>query len=153
MSTKPNKPELADWLRLLAGSQLQTQAARSVALDASALGAMAVTAAVAAIVIDARGAYDLWTLALLLLGLSFIKAVRTLRLPGAERNGPSIADMRKACDDTNEDERSIEDCLTTSRKISAPTTKSWPGKIRLFDRALTFLVLAILVELVGRVVL
>jgi hypothetical protein len=49
MPTKGITPRLAEWMRLLSVSQLQTQAARSVALDAASLGVMAVDAAVAAI--------------------------------------------------------------------------------------------------------
>ena len=45
MPTQGITPRLADRLCSLAESQLQTQAARSVALDASALGVMAVDAA------------------------------------------------------------------------------------------------------------
>jgi hypothetical protein len=55
MSTKTIKPGLADWLRLLAGSQLQTQVSRSVALDGGALGMMAVDAGVAAIMVELAG--------------------------------------------------------------------------------------------------
>jgi hypothetical protein len=151
MPTKGITPRLAEWMRLLSVSQLQTQAARSVALDAGALGVMAVNAAVAAIVIGARGAYDLWILALVLLGLSFSLAVRTLRLPGAARTGPSIDDMRKARD-TKEDEHSLKDSLLNDLEEDLQTNeRALARKIRLFDQALTFLVLAILMELVGRV--
>jgi len=57
---------------LLAGeSQLEMQTARSAALDGGALGVMAVDAGVAAIIIGARGAYGLWIVALVLVGLTF----------------------------------------------------------------------------------
>ena len=74
MSTNPIEPGLADNLnrRLLAASQLQIQAARSVALDGGALGVVAVDIAVAAIVLGARGAYDLWILALTCLVLAIV---------------------------------------------------------------------------------
>ncbi len=122
------------------------------ALDAGALGVMAVDAAVAAIVIGARGAYGLWIVALLLLGLSLSLAVRTLRLPGAEETGPSINEMRKARE-TEEDEYLLEDSLLNDLEEDLQTNdRALARKIRLFDRALTFLVLAILVEMAGRVV-
>jgi len=47
------------------------QTARSAALDGGALGVMAVDAGVAAIIIGARGAYGLWIVALVLVGLTF----------------------------------------------------------------------------------
>jgi hypothetical protein len=55
MPTKANKPGLVDWECLLTVNRLQTQAARSVALDGGALGVMAVGAAVAAIVLELTG--------------------------------------------------------------------------------------------------
>jgi hypothetical protein len=82
MPTKAITPRLADRFCLLAVSQLQIQAARSVALDGGALGVMAVDAAIGTIIIGARGAYDLWIAALVLLGLSLGVAVRTLLGPG-----------------------------------------------------------------------
>ena len=152
VATKPIKPGLADWERLLTVNRLQTQAARSVALDGGALGVMAVAAAVAAIVIGVRGAYGLWILALALLGLSLGLAVRSLRLPGAKETGPSLADMRKARE-TEEDEHLLEDSLLDDLEEDLQTNdQALARKIRLFDRALIFLVLAILVELAGRVV-
>src|ERR1700730_12510968 len=96
MSRKAITPRFAERLCSLAESQLQMQTARSAALDGGALGVIAVDAGVAAIIIGARGAYDLWIVALALLGLALGLAVRTLRLPGAEETGPSVADMREA---------------------------------------------------------
>jgi hypothetical protein len=153
MSTRAITPRLADRLnrRLLAASQLQIQAARSVALDASALGVMAIDAAVAAIVIGARGSYDLWILAVVLLGCSLGLAVRSLRLPGAERTGPSVTDTPEAPE--SEDEHSPEDSLLNDLAEDSETNEhALGGKEPPFDRALIFLLLAILVELAGRVV-
>jgi hypothetical protein len=109
MSTKPIKPRLADRLCSLAESQLQIQAARSAALDGGSLGVMAVDAAIGAIAVDTSGAYDLWVLALILLGLSLSLAVRVLRIPGAERTGPVIEDIYGAREtqDDSELERPI----------------------------------------------
>jgi hypothetical protein len=93
----------------LAESQLQMQTARSSALDGGALGVIAVDAGVAAIIVGAPGAYGLWIVALVLLGLSLGVAVRTLRLPGAEDTGPSVAEIHDARD-TQSDLR-LEDLL------------------------------------------
>ncbi len=151
MPTNPTKHELADNLnrRLLAASQLQIQAARSVALDSSALGVMAIDLAVAAIVVGTRGAYDLWILALILLGLSLGLAVRTLRMPGVERIGPPVTDTQEGPETTDEHlpADSLLDDLADDIGINeyALARKEPP-----FERALTFLVLAILVALAGR---
>ncbi len=92
VATKPTKPGLADWERLLTVNRLQTQAARSVALDGGALGVMAV----AAIVLGIHSAHRLWIAALVVLVIALCLALRALRLPGAERNGPSVAKMLDA---------------------------------------------------------
>jgi hypothetical protein len=142
--------ELADNLnrRLLAANQLQIQAARSVALDSSALGVMAIDLAVAAIVVGTRGAYDLWILALILLGLSLGLAVRTLRMPGVERIGPPVTDTPEAPENT--DEHSPDSLLDDLAEDIGINEHALARKEPPFDRALTFLVLAILVALAGR---
>lgn len=151
MPTKPTMPEPSEWLRLLAGSQLQTRVSRSVALDAGALGVMAVDVAVALIVLGARGAYDLSILAPLLLGSSFSLAVWALRLPSAKETGPSLAAMRKARE--SEDEREFEDSLLDDLEEDLRINhRALARKTLLFKHALTFLVFAILVELAGQVV-
>lgn len=149
MVAPETRPRLADRLCSLAESQLQTQAARSLALDAGALGVMAVDAAVAAIVIGARGAYDLWIVALVLLGLSLGLAVWTLRLPGAEETGPSVAAMReaRATLEAGRLEESLLEDLAADIQIN---DRALARKAPLFVRAQTFLVLAIIVELAGR---
>jgi hypothetical protein len=151
MSTKAHKPGLTDRLCSLAESQLQMQTARFAALDGGALGVMAVDAGVAAIVIGARGAYYLSILAILLLGCSFSLAMRALRLPGAEQTGPSVAAMREAREgkDDNELEGLVLEDLARDVEIN---DQALVRKGPLFDRALIFLVLAILVELAGRAV-
>ena len=151
MPTKPIKPRLADRLCSLAESQLQIQAARSAALDGGALGVMAVDAAIGAIAVDTSGAYDLWVLALILLGLSLSLAVRVLRIPGAERTGPVIEDIYGAREtqDDSELERSLGEVLAQDIRTNR---QALARKGPLFDRALISLVLAILVELAGRVV-
>jgi hypothetical protein len=151
MSTKAIKPGLAESLRLLAVSQLQIQAARSASVDAGALGVMTVDAAVVAIILDATGAYDLWILALALLGLSFALAAGAERLPGAERTGPRIEDVLMASETEGNDEleRSLLHDLVADMRTNRRTLTH---KRLLLNRAQTFLVAAILVELVGRVV-
>jgi len=151
MPTKAITPTLAESLnrRLLAASQLQTQAARSVALDASALGVMTVDFAAATILLDTRGAYDLGILTLVLLGLSLGLAVRTLHLPGAKRTGPSVTDTSEAPD--CEDEHSSEDSLLNDLAEDIETNEhALARKDPPFERALMLLVLAIVVALVGR---
>ncbi len=150
MYTKPITPRLADNLRLLVASQLQIQAAQSVALETSALGVMAVDAGVAAIIIATRGAYYLWIVALTLLGLSLGLAVRTLRLPGTEDTGPSVADMREAR--ASQDEHELEEWLLEDldRDIQS-NEQALARKAPLFDRALRLLVLAIPVKLAAPV--
>jgi hypothetical protein len=151
MSTKANRADPSDWLRLLTGNRLQTQVSRSAALDGGALGVMAVDAALTLIVIGATGAYDLSIVALLLLGLSFGLAVHTLLLPSAKETGPSLATMRKARDTEHagEFEDSLLDDLEEDLRIN---DRALARKTLLFKRALTLLVLAIIVELAGRVV-
>jgi hypothetical protein len=151
MSTKAITPRLAGRLCSLAESQLQMQTARSAALDGGVLGVIAVDAGVAAIVIGTRGAYELWIVAMVLLWLSLGLAVRALRLPGAEETGPSVADMREARE--IQDDRRLEERLLNDLTDDVETNDhALARKGPLFDRALRFLVLAILVELAGRAV-
>jgi hypothetical protein len=148
MPTKPIAPRLADNLRLLVASQLQIQAAQSVALDASALGVMAVDAGVAAIVVGTRGAYGLWIVALALLVVSLGLAVRTLRLPDAGETGPSVVDMREVRE-TKDDRRLEEWLLEDLAEDIEVNEQALTHKGVLFNRALSFLVLAIAIELAG----
>jgi hypothetical protein len=150
MSTKPITPRLIDRLCSLAEGQLQIQAARSVALDAGALGVMAVNTAVAAIIIDTRGPHDLWIVALVLLGLSAGLAIRVVRLTGAEQTGPLVYGVLEAgaTEENDQLELSLLQDLATDMLINrrALARKSPP-----FNQAQTLLVLAILVELAGQV--
>jgi hypothetical protein len=151
MSTKPHKPEPSKWLRLLTGNRLQTQVSRSGVLVGAALGVMAVDVAVALIVIGTGGTYDLSILALLLLGFSFSLAVQALLLPGAKEAGPTLAAMRRARE--SEDAREFEDSLLDDLEEDLEThDRAVARKTLLFEHALRFLALAILVELAGRVV-
>lgn len=149
MATKPIAPRLAESLLLLATSQLQAQAARSAALDAGALGVMAVDAAVTAIVVGAKGAHGLWIVALVLLGLSAGLAVRALLLRGAKEIGPLVTDILNDRDRSNDEEleRSMLEDLATE---TLANVQALARKDPLFIGALTLLVLAILVELAGR---
>ena len=149
MPTKAIKPALTDSLRSLAECQLEMQTARSAALDGGALGVMAVDAAVTAIVIGTRGTHELWIVALVLLGLSLGLAVRTLRLPGAEETGPSVAAMRQARKTQGDNE--LEESLLEDLAEDLHTNdQALARKLPLFARAQTLLVLAIVVELAGR---
>lgn len=149
MSTPQTTLRLAAGLRSLAECQLQMQTARSAALDGGALGVMAVNAGIAAIVIAARGAAGLWIVALVLLGLSFGLAVWTLRLPGARETGPSVADTLRGR--KSHDERSLEDSLLEDLAEDIQINEhALARKGPLFAWAQTLLMLAIAVELAGR---
>ena len=77
--------------------------------------------------------------------------MRTLRLPGAEETGPSVAHMREARE--TRDEHRIEEWLLNDLMEDVEINEqALAHKGPLFDWALTFLVLAILVELAGRAV-
>jgi hypothetical protein len=149
MPTKAGTGRLVDGLRSLAECQLQMQTVRSAALDGGALGVMAVDAGVAAIVIGSRGGYDLWILALVLLGLSLSLAVHTLRLPGAEQTGPVVEEIQEA--HRSNDEHQLEESLLEDLAKDIRTNRqTLARKAPLFDQALTSLVLAITIELAGR---
>lgn len=149
MSTKAITPRFAECLRLLAASQLQAQVSRSGTLDAGALGVMAVDAAVAAIVIGTRGTYDLWIVALALLGLSLSVAVRILLGPGAKQNGPLVVDMLDAR--ASNDDAYLEEVLL--EHLAAETLANEQALSRkdpMITWAVALLLLAIVIELLGR---
>jgi hypothetical protein len=149
MSTRGITPRLADRFCLLAVSQLEIQAARSVALDGGALGVMAVDAAIGTIIIRAGGAYGLWIVALFLLVSSLGVAVRTLLGPGAKQNGPSVVEMlddREGNDDETIEENLLKD-LADDVQINERTLARKDPMIAV---AVALLVLAIMIELAGR---
>jgi hypothetical protein len=148
MPTKAITPRLADRFCLLAVSQLQTQVSRSGTLDASALGVVSACAAIAAIVLGVRSAHYLWISALVLLVLALGLALRALRLPGAEENGPSVLEM---LDDRegHEDETIEDDLLKDLAEDVQSNEQTLDRKDRLLARAVTLLVLAIVLELSG----
>jgi hypothetical protein len=148
MSTKPITPRLAESLRSLAEGQLQTQVSRSGTLDVSALGVVSACAAIVAIVLGVRSAHHLWIAALILLVLSLGLALRALRLPGAEQTGPLIAGMLDAR--ASKDDAYLEDILLED--LAAETLVNEQAIARkdlLLARAVTLLVLAIVLELAG----
>lgn len=149
MSTNAITPRLADWFCLLAVSQLQTQVSRSGTLDASALGVMAVDAAIGAIVVGTGGAHNLWILALVLLVLSVGVAVRTLLGPGAKQNGPSVTEMLDARA-SNNDETIEENLLEDLAAETLVNEQALARKDPMIAWALALLVLAIVIELGGR---
>jgi hypothetical protein len=148
MSTQGITPRLADSLRSLAESQLQTQVSRSGALDAGALGVVSACAAIAAIILSVRSAHHLWIAALALLGLSLGLAVRVLLLQGAEEIGPLVAhilDDRATYDDKTLEGGLLKDLATETLANNQALARKDP----LLTRALTLLVLAIALELAG----
>ncbi|MGH2875707.1 MAG: hypothetical protein ACRDLV_05600 [Solirubrobacteraceae bacterium] len=109
---------------------------------------IAVDAAFATSVVK-TGAADLWILALALLGLSLGLGVRTLRLPGAVHSGSSVTktlELRDIHDDHELEESVLTDLADSVDKNERTLTR----KATIFDQALIFLILAITVELAGR---
>jgi hypothetical protein len=148
MSTRGITPRLADGLRSLAESQLQTQVSRSGTLDVGALGVVSACAAIAAIVLGVRSAHHLWIAALVLLFLSLGLAVYALLLPGAEQNGPSVTEMLDARA-SNDDETVEETLLEDLAAETFANERALARKDPLLARAVTLLVLAIMLELAG----
>ncbi len=149
MPTHGSSPPLTDRLCSLAQDQLKMQTSRSVALDAGALGLMVLDTALATNLLDSRGAYDLWIAALALIGLSFALAIRALRLTGAEETGPSAARLSEY-GETHDEHQSREMLLAELTADVAINDHTLARRAVLFDRALTPLVLAILIDLAGR---
>jgi hypothetical protein len=105
-------------------------------------------AAIAAIVLGVRSAHHLWIVALVLLGLSLGLALRALRLPGAARNGPLVSGVLDA--HANNDDAYLEDILL--KDLAAETLANEQAIARkdlLLARAVTLLVLAIVLEMAG----
>jgi hypothetical protein len=151
MSTKAIAPRCSEDLFPLTLNRLQRQTARSGALDGRALGVILLGGLVACIITTgARGMHELWILGLVLLGLSFGLAFKALRNPGAEQIGPCLGDVRKARE--TQDDRTIrewvlDDLLDDVEANEQALARKGP----LVRRALTFMVLAILVDLAGLV--
>jgi hypothetical protein len=149
MSTKAIAPRFSEDLFPLTLNRLQRQTARSGALDGRALGVIYLDALLAATLTVGAGVYELWILALVLLGLSFGFAFKALRNPGAEQIGPCIGDVLKARE--THDDRTIRAWLLDDLIDDVEANEqALASKGPLIGRALTFLVLAVLVELAGR---
>jgi hypothetical protein len=140
---------LAESLRSLAVSQLQMQTVRSAALDGGALGVMAVDAAIATLIVDTGGTHHFWIPALALLGLSLGLAVTAVRLTGAEETGPSVADTLEARE--TQDDRELEASFLADLAEDIRTNEQTLSRVSpVVNGSLTFLVLAIVIELVGK---
>jgi len=137
-------------LSALARDKLRTQAGRSVALDAAALGLMLLDVALATAVLETRGAYELWIAALAALGLSFGLAIRALRRKGAEDTGPSVARLSKDRD-TRKARQLRESMLEELARGVRVNDRALARKTILFDRALIVMALGVLIDLAGRV--
>jgi hypothetical protein len=128
---------------------MQMQTVRSAALDGGALAVMAIDAAIATIIIDTGVTHHFRIIALTLLSLSLALAVTTVRLTGAEETGPSIVDIHDARD--TQDDRGLEALLFEGLAEDVRSNaQALARKALLFNGALAFLVLAIIVELVGK---
>ncbi len=141
---------LTDRLCSLAESQLQMQTSRSTALDAGALGVMALDIALSTIVTETEGAYDLWVAALMLLSLSFGLAIQALWLKGTRATGPSVARLREERE-THTARQLRESMLEDLTEDLQTNEHTLARKVVLFERALIVLVLAILIDLAGRI--
>jgi hypothetical protein len=140
----------AERLCSLAESQLLMQTARSAALDTVAIGVMALDAAFVAIVLTA-GHTDVRIFALCLLGLSLTFAAGVLALPSTQCTGPSISRMRAtrtAMDD--DDPRFTERLLDGFEHDIHTNEQTVSRKATLFNAALTFVSLTIVMELIAR---
>jgi hypothetical protein len=140
---------LTSELCALARDQLGMQTARSGTLNAGALAVMAIDAALAIFVIDTSGADGLWIAALALLGLSFALAIRALRLTDVKETGPSVARLREDRE-THDDHRLTESLLEDLATDIQLNDRILARTATLFNRALITLVLAILIDLAGR---
>jgi hypothetical protein len=149
MPNHETPPLLTGELCALARDQLKMQTSRSTALDTGALGLMALDVALATILLSTRGEYDLWIAALTLLGLSFGLAIRALRLKGTKATGPSVARLREERE-THDEHQLRESQLKDLAAGVRTNDHALARKAVLFDRALTVLVLAILIDLAGR---
>ena len=148
MSTQPITPRFAQSLRSLAEGQLQTQVSRSGTLDVSALGVVSACAAIAAIVLGFHSAHHLWIAVLVLLVSSLGLALYALHLPGAEQIGPLVTDMLDAR--ASDDDAYLEDILLEDLAAETLANKrAIARKDLLLARAVTLLVLAIVLELAG----
>ncbi len=148
MPARAITPRLANSLRSLAESQLQTQVARSGTFDLGALGVVSVCAAIAAIVLGVRSAHHLWiaALVLLLLALSLGLAVRVLLLPGAAQIGPPVAGLLDAR--TTYDDETVEEWLLEALALeSLANERALARKDPLLIGAVILLVLALAIEL------
>jgi hypothetical protein len=111
---------------------------------------VSVCAAIAAIVVDVRSAHHLWiaVLVLLLLTLALGLAVRVLLLPGAAQIGPPVVGLLDARI-SNDDETIEEWLLEELASESFTNERALARKDPLLLGAVTLLVLAIALELIG----
>jgi hypothetical protein len=143
MRTQGIKPSLAVALRSLAQAQLQAQTLRFSGLDATAIGVVGVDAALAAITAGVRPYHQLWSGALVAIGLSLGLALRALLVRGAERVGPVVAGVlhdQAVHGDDELEQWLIEDLATDMLANRQALARKAP----LVTWALVFVVLAII---------
>ncbi len=148
MPTHENTSLLTDRLCSLAESQLQIQTSRSSALDAGALGVMALDAALATIILS-TGTTHLATAALTLVGLSLSLAAGALSLPDAGQTGPSVPDTL-AARQANGDRKLEDSFLTDLAEDLSTNEQALARKAPLFNAALALLMLALVIDLAAR---
>lgn len=143
-------PRLAAALRSLAESQLQAQATHSTALDASAIGVMALDVAAAAIYVAARLDDGFGAASLTLIALSFVLALRIVLLGGAKEIGPSVSSVIEDRGGYDDDE--LERWLLEDLAIEVLANKSvLTRKVPQLTGALALAALATLLGLAGLV--
>jgi hypothetical protein len=140
--------DITERLCALGESQLQMQTSRSAVLEAGALGIITADIAFAMGAVSSAPP-ELWIAALALFSLSLSLAVRVVRLPNARQSGPSVQETLDTLDtqDKPELERSLAQRFARDIRRNE---QALARKTALFERAVTFLVLAATIELAGR---
>ncbi len=149
MPTPQATPRPNDDSFSLAISQLKMQTTRSNALYARALGLALLDLLLVTILVDTGNARGPWIAAIALLGLSLALAVLALRLPGADRFGPSIASVLEARKTQDDRQLGVQLLADLTSDLHA-NERALARKAPLLDRALILLALAIIAELAAR---
>ncbi len=149
-STGPVSPGLANALRSLAESQLQIQASRSAALDASAIGVAGIDVALGGIALVDGFGQPLRLAVLALVSLSAGLAARALFLDGTPHLGPSV--MRVLATRKIRTDRVLEDAILSDLGADVRANgRALARKAPYVARAFGLLTLAAMLTLAGRI--
>ena len=149
-STGPVTPTLANALRSLAESQLQIQASRSAALDASAIGIAGIDVAVGAMVLATGSGQPLRLAVLVLVCLSAGLAARALFLDGTPHLGPPIVRVL-AARKTRTDQVLEHTILSDLAADIGANRRALARKAPCVTMAFALLTLAAMLTLAGRI--